>query len=471
VALPWFDLESSFVSGSRNQWGMPVLHLSAQSVAKMKVKRYSNTSVSGEQKLQLPPGDKTFLAIDNPAIDEKSEQKQHHNEDIEQQQLAEELLASEQRFRITFEQAPIGMAHVGIDGRWLLVNQQLCNLLGYTQEELLQRTFHAVMLTEDLSTAFAYAQSMITGELQTYQHELRFVRKDDSQIWVNLTVTLVRDCTGMPLYFLALTEDLTDRKQAEQQRLLNQLKDQFIVNVNHELRTPLTQLYGYLELLTEYQGQLDSETQLQFIVQAKEGCQELILLINHVLDALAVTEELQPPSCELIALAPLLRDVLEQLDPQQEEADRVQLSVPEQLMVWANGQLLRQVFRNLLSNAFKYCPKPAAVIIRATQIDAGVQGPGSASEVCLCVQDAGPGIPPEELPLLFQKFVRLQRDLSGTVQGSGLGLYISKQFVEAMQGRIWVESAGIPGQGSRFFVALPCNPRALDEGHGSEQML
>ena len=428
----------------------------------MNMKRHPQPRVPGKQKRQLSPGDTTFSTVDRPVRDKQSEQKQYFDEGSEQQQLAEELRASEQQFRITFEQAPVGMAQVGLDGRWLLVNQQLCALLGYIQEELQECTFHTVMLTEDLPAAFEYAQSIITGKLQTYQHELRFVRKDGSQIWVNLTVTLVRDNTGMPLYFLAVTEDLTDRKQAAQQRLLNQLKDQFIVNVNHELRTPLTQLYGYLELLTEYQGQLDSETQAQFIVQAKEGCQELILLINHVLDALAVTEELQPPPCESIVLAPLVSDVLEHLDPQEAEADRVHLALPEHLIVWANGQLLRQVLRNLLSNAFKYCPKPAKVTIRATQIDAEGQDHGSPQEVCLCVQDAGPGIPHEELPLLFQKFVRLQRDLSGTIQGSGLGLYISKQFVEAMQGRIWVESAGIAGQGSRFFVTLPCHSQAQD---------
>ena len=141
------------------------------------------------------------------------------------------------------------------------------------------------------------------------------------------------------------------------------------------------------------------------------------------------------------------------------------------MTVWANGQLLRQVLRNLLSNAFKYCPKPAAVTIHARPDRSGRTGHWSAPQVCLCVQDAGPGIPPEELPLLFQKFVRLQRDLSGTVQGSGLGLYISKQFVEAMQGRMWAESAGIAGQGSRFYVTLPCHPQALEDGYGAEHML
>ena len=138
-------------------------------------------------------------------------------------------------------------------------------------EELLERTFHAVILPEDLSMAFAHAQSMIAGDLQTYLHELRFVCKDGSQIWVNLKVTLVRDSAVMPLSLSAVMEDLTDRKQATQQRRLNQLKDQFIVNVNHELRTPLTEVYGYLELLSAYHGQLDFQTQAQFLVQAKEG--------------------------------------------------------------------------------------------------------------------------------------------------------------------------------------------------------
>ena len=376
----------------------------------------------------------------------------------ERKQLEDELQASERRFRTAFEQAAIGIAHVGFDGSWLLVNQKLCDIVGYTREELLERTFYAVLLPEDLPTAFAHSLRMISGELQTYAQEQRYVRKDESLIWVNLTVTLVRDSMGMPLYFLAVTEDITERKQAEQQRLLNQLKDQFILNVNHELRTPLTEVYGYLELLSEYQGQIDAATQVQFLQNAKEGCQELILLVNNVLDALAIAEEVRPPQREEFFIAPLVRDVLAHLDPRQEETDRLRLAIPEPLTVWANGQLLRQVLRNLLANAFKYCPKPAAVVISAVLDDPRAQGTDSTPHVYISVQDTGPGIPPAELPLLFQKFVRLKRDLSGPVRGSGLGLYISKRFVEAMDGRIWVESAGIAGQGSRFCVALPCPP-------------
>lgn len=337
----------------------------------------------------------------------------------ERQRLEGELRESEQRFRTTFEQAAVGIAHVAVDGRWLLVNQKLCDMVGYTREELLEQTFHTIILPEDLPMAFAHAQSMIAGDLQTFSHEMRYQRKDESLIWVNLTVTLVRDPAGMPLYFLAVTEDITERKQAEQQRLLNQLKDQFIVNVNHELRTPLTEVYGYLELLSDYQGQLDAGTQAKFLDQAKESCQELILLVNNVLDALAVTEAVNPPQREEVPVAHLVRAVLDHLDPRKEQAGRLSLDIPEQLTAWANLQLLWQVLRNLLSNAFKYCPKPAAVVVSATLSDhPAAQGADSDPQVCIRVKDAGPGIPPAELPLLFQKFIRLRRDLSGSVRGS-----------------------------------------------------
>ena len=87
--------------------------------------------------------------------------------------------------------------------------------------------------------------------------------------------------------------------------------------------------------------------------------------------------------------------------------------------------------------------------------DPVTQGSDGISEVCICVQDAGPGILPEDIPLLFGKFVRLKRDLAGSIRGTGLGLYISKQLVEAMGGSIWVESTGVAGQGSRLYFTLP----------------
>ncbi|HLG76113.1 MAG TPA: ATP-binding protein, partial [Ktedonobacteraceae bacterium] len=110
-------------------------------------------------------------------------------------------------------------------------------------------------------------------------------------------------------------------------------------------------------------------------------------------------------------------------------------------------------------NAFKYAPEGTPITISAALYGDVVQPLHPAPEIYISVKDAGPGIPPQEIPLLFGQFVRLRRDTSGRVRGSGLGLFLSKQFVELMGGKIWVESEGVPGKGSNFIFTLPCVPR------------
>jgi signal transduction histidine kinase len=140
------------------------------------------------------------------------------------------------------------------------------------------------------------------------------------------------------------------------------------------------------------------------------------------------------------------------------------MEIPEHFTIWADRHYVRQILRNLLSNAFKHSPKQTAVVISATLHE-------PTTQVCISVKDAGPGIPPDELPLLFGKFVRLKRDLAGTVPGSGLGLYISKQFVEAMGGHMWAESSGQVGEGSRFCFTLRAASPAYDDLLRANQML
>jgi signal transduction histidine kinase len=103
----------------------------------------------------------------------------------------------------------------------------------------------------------------------------------------------------------------------------------------------------------------------------------------------------------------------------------------------------------------KYSPLYSRIVISARCLDINRGGTTASSDVCISVTDEGPGIPPSDVPLLFNKFVRLKRDLAGTVRGTGLGLYISKQLVQGMDGRIWIESAGKEGEGSRFCFTLP----------------
>lgn len=241
----------------------------------------------------------------------------------------------------------------------------------------------------------------------------------------------------------------------EHQQHLGRLKDQFLINVSHELRTPLTELYGYLELLFEYGERLDIEGRTTFLKHAMSGCEELTLLINNVLDAIHLDKETKSPQAKTLPVARIVNEVLEQFDPRTLDNYDIEVDVAEGLHVKADPQYVRQVLRNLLSNAYKYAPQQTKIVVSALQEKAAQKAEHDCQQVTICIKDQGPGIDPDDIPLLFEKFVRLKRDLSGPVRGTGLGLYISKQLVEAMKGQIWVESVGVEGQGSCFCFTLP----------------
>ena len=138
-------------------------------------------------------------------------------EDVTERKAYEETLrTSEEVNRATFEQAAVGIAHVGADGRWLRVNDRLCAIVGYTREELLGgMTFQDITHPEDLEKDLDFVHQVLGGRLATYTMEKRHFRKGGALIWINLTVSLVRDGAGQPKHFIAVVEDITDRKRAE----------------------------------------------------------------------------------------------------------------------------------------------------------------------------------------------------------------------------------------------------------------
>jgi signal transduction histidine kinase len=244
----------------------------------------------------------------------------------------------------------------------------------------------------------------------------------------------------------------------EQQRSLNEIKDQFLLNVNHELRTPLTEMQGYLELLNEHAGKIDTQMQATFLAHALHGCEELHHLIDTVLDALRGNLRHSPPRTQVLAVAPVVEEVLHLFGPQTRQDYQMVLDVADHLTVIADRGYLHRVLLNLLSNAFKYSPKGATVSISAQPYHPRFQEHTATESLCICVKDTGPGIPPAESALLFSRFVRLHRDVAGSIRGTGLGLFICKQLVETLGGQIWVESAGMAGEGSRFCFTLPTAP-------------
>lgn len=260
------------------------------------------------------------------------------------------------------------------------------------------------------------------------------------------------------------------REAVRQARESERVKNNFLLAASHELRTPLTAVQGYLELLGDYGDTLDEESRARFIQNARRGCDELVLLLGNVLDATHLDVEKISFKSGPVYLARSAQLILEILEPIiAREKRQVSMQIPEDLLVWADELRLRQILLNLLGNALKYTPIGSCItlasecasierlraIVASGQAGAELSGQESGTFVVLVVRDHGPGIRPEEQSLLFTKFTRLESARNSVQSGAGLGLYLCRQLVEAMSGRIWMESRGIPGEGAAFFVALP----------------
>lgn len=138
------------------------------------------------------------------------------NRDITERKQAEEALRqSEERFRATFEQAAVGIAHEGLDGRFLRLNQRFCDIVGFSHDELLQKTFADITYPADTTLDKSYVEELLAGKISTFSLEKRYIRKNGSAIWVSLTVSLARQSSGDADYFIKVIQDITDRKQAE----------------------------------------------------------------------------------------------------------------------------------------------------------------------------------------------------------------------------------------------------------------
>ncbi len=246
----------------------------------------------------------------------------------------------------------------------------------------------------------------------------------------------------------------------QHEHLANQVREQAIQNLSHELRTPLTQVQGYLELLKECREQCDTALQAYFIEQAWDGCEELLSLINTVLDTASLSSGDHHPQLQNFPLLHEVQAVAAHFDPRLLLSHDLLLDIPEKLMVHADPRFVRQVIRNLLTNAFKYTPEQTRITVRAYPYTTASEPQGSAQRICIQVQDQGPGIPPEHRQFIFQRFTRLEGTHTHEQSGTGLGLAICKQMVEAMGGRIWVASTGQEGEGSCFSFTLigssPC---------------
>ena len=377
------------------------------------------------------------------------------------------LIESERRYRLLVEQATDGFFLIKhATAQFLDVNQQACDNLGYTRQELL------AMSVPDINDGPQRYQelygNMVPGVPMTVERVHK--RKDGSTFPVEIRIGLFKETNGEK-YMVALARDITQRKLSEQElrqakeaaEAANRAKSEFLANMSHELRTPLNSILGQSEILQEQiYGSLNPE-QLDALTYIEKGGHHLLSLINDILDLAKIEAGKLDFELSLVSVADVCQASL-QFVKQTALEKQIKLHVDLDKLVIsmiADERRLVQILINLLSNAVKFTPAGG-------EIGLGVEGDAELGLVYFVVWDSGIGIPSEAQARLFQPFEQLDGKLSRPYEGTGLGLSLVSQLTAMHGGTVSLES--VVGQGSRFTVALPWQS-AWDDTAGRQQPL
>jgi PAS domain S-box-containing protein len=376
------------------------------------------------------------------------------------------LERSERRYRALIDSSPDAI-FLARDGRFVYVNPATLRLFGAaTAEQLLGTPVFDRIHPEYHDRVRARGESIVREQRPVPPLEERYLRLDGSEVEVEVSAApyvddqgpanqvIVRDITERrrtARALQALAADLERRVQertAELQRArddaerANLAKSEFLSRMSHELRTPLNAILGFGQLL---EMELQHNGQHAKVRQILAAGQHLLSLINDVLDLARIEAGHLAVSTEAVALQPLVSDCLTLLRPQA-QARGISLSAPaadDRRQVRADRTRLKQVLLNLLSNAIKYNREGGSVAVR-------IEDRGACWRVC--VDDSGPGLDAEQQARLFVPFERLEAART-VVEGTGIGLALSRRLMELMHGRIGLHSE--PGRGSSFWVELP----------------
>ena len=389
------------------------------------------------------------------------------NDITERKRAENELAQSEQRLQATFDNAGVGIVELDADDHFIVVNDRMCQILGYQRHELLGKSILEVVQPEDQADIKSIHAQLHDGSRRRVRYQRRHLKRDGTVIWAQITVATVRDAQGKFLRAVAVIEDVTAMKQAQEEIIAakaaaeaaSHAKDHFLAVLSHELRTPLTPVVATLSLMEERKD-LDPATRESLEMITRNVNLEA-RLIDDLLDITRIARGKVELERRPIPLLDIIKQATEVVRPDI-EARNLQFAVdvePGNYIVNADRTRLQQVFWNLLRNAAKFTAHGGRVWVKV-----GPGGdPGSAEgprTVVVEVHDNGEGMSPGALHRIFNAFEQAERSITRQFGGLGLGLTISKALVEMHGGTIWASSEG-KGLGSTFYVQLPLEPVAL----------
>jgi PAS domain S-box-containing protein len=380
--------------------------------------------------------------------------------DITSRKLAEiELYESRERFQKIVSQAATGVVQVNIEGRVTLVNQRYCEMLGYSEDELLGMSVVDITAPDFVQPTLDALKSVIAGG-PGFVIEKQYRRKNGSFIWATSSVSALRGPAGEYQGAVAIVVDITDRKRADEKlrRLASDLseadrrKTEFLATLAHELRNPLAPIRSGLGVMRLAGDNPSALAKVRDMMDRQVSY--MVRLIDDLLDVARISGGKMDLKKERVDLKHVLSGAVETSLPLIEAAQhQLEVDIPDDpLPIIADLTRIAQVVANLLNNAAKYTPAGGHIRLSARR-----EGSGAV----ITVTDSGVGIPEESLATVFDMFSQVGRNLDRSQGGLGIGLSLVRRLVEMHGGTVVAMSAGA-GKGSTFTVRLPL-ARAVEE--------
>jgi PAS domain S-box-containing protein len=350
---------------------------------------------------------------------------------IDLYQKKRELQASEERFRKSFEHAPIGVAIVGVDGALIEVNEALCRLMGTTKTDLAARRVHELLHPDEEPLALAALLKELTATGASRHLERRLATQHDEERYALIGVSFISEAVNLGPHFIFQITDITERRQLEA------FRERFVSHAAHELRTPVTVIAGTAILLQNNRAGMSEPEMEKCVTALYRQSERLTKMVANLLDLARLEEGRHAVELQPLNLSQVAAKVIEDNPPP--EGKEVALVIPTDTLVQADPEAFDHVLSNLLVNAYRY---------GGSKIE--VQAKADGGSTILSVRDDGTGVPKELMAKLFEPFTRGKK--ASSVGGSGLGLALVKSLVEAGGGEVSYDAR--PDGGASFNVRL-----------------
>lgn len=342
-----------------------------------------------------------------------------------------EIQEAKEKVDTILRSVPDGVFTTDGMGKIILWNAGAENITGWSQEEVLDRPYHKIL-------RLCYKENGeycdVVGEPSPDIQDLYIVTKQGNYLPSQLVASIVAAPDGSMRETVRVLRDMTRQKE------IDRFKDDFIAMVTHDLKSPLSSILGYANLLLNPKANVHEEARIKYTNAIIRACKGLAFFLNNLLDSAKLEAGVMTFHMEHFPLKDVLMEVWELFSPiADDKGIKLSFDSPFDCHLFGDREKIKQVLVNLLANAMKFTSQGGNVTLKIKVGDTRI-------ELQLC--DNGRGIPEEELPRLFQKFMQVK----GEKVGTGLGLFIVRNIVEGHRGEIWVESK--IGEGTTFYVSL-----------------